>query len=123
MGDIQIDPHAVGTDFELLVALGIGGVRAEKDFGDVAIPEPVATAIGVGVREGGNGAKANVEFDVKGVGGPEEADFGFALGVGVVALPVGAKAQRGCGGPLRCGGEAIGSGIAADTSGDGGWQS
>src|SRR5271163_3986276 len=123
MGDVQIDPHSVGADFELLVALGVGGVRLEEDFGHVASPEMVAAAIGVGVGEGGDGAKAGVEFDEEGVGGPKEADFGFALRVGVAALPVGAKAQRSCGIPLRCGGEAVWSGITGDASGDGGWQS
>jgi len=92
MGDIQIDPHAVGADFEFLVALRIGGVRAEEDFGYVTIPETVATAIGFGVGKGGYGAKVSVEFDEEGFARPEEADLGGALGVGILALPVGAEA-------------------------------
>jgi hypothetical protein len=99
--DIQIDPHAVGADFEFEVAVGIGGVRLEKDFGDIAVPEMVAAAGGFGVWKDGDGAKAGLEFEEKGLRGPEEADFGLALGIGILTLPVSVEANGRGGVPLR----------------------
>jgi hypothetical protein len=111
MCDIEIDPHAIGTDFEFFVAQRIRRVWLEKDFGDVAVPELVAAAGGFGIGKDGDGAIAGVEPDEQRCWRPEEADFGFAPGVGIFAPPVRAETQR-CGGdPLRCGWETIRVGL------------
>lgn len=117
----EIEPHGVGADFEFEVALGIGGVRLEKDFGDVTVPEVVAAARGFGVRKDGDGTKAGAELEEEGLRGPEEADFGFALGVGIFTLPVGAEADGRGGAPLVGGWEAVGVGVLEQAGGGGGW--
>ena len=98
--DGEIEPHAVGTDFEFEVTQGIGGVWLEKDFGDVAVPKVVAAAGGFGVWKDGDGAKVGAELEEEGLRGPEEADFGFALGIGIFTLPVGVEADGRGGVPL-----------------------
>ena len=110
--DGEIEPHAVGTDFEFEVTQGIGGVWLEKDFGDVAVPEVVAAAGRFGVGKDGDGAKAGVESDEQRFRRPEETDFRFAPGVDILAPPVRVEAQRRCGDPLRCGWKTIGIGLA-----------
>ena len=79
----------------------VGGVWLEKDFGDVAVPEVVAAAGGLGVGKDGDAAKAAVELEEEVLRRPEQADFGFALGIGVFTLPVRAEADGRCGMPLR----------------------
>jgi len=110
--DIEIDPHAIGADFEFFVAQRIRGIGLEEDFGDVAVPEVVAAAGRFGVGKDGDGAKAGVESDEQRFRRPEETDFRFAPGVDILAPPVRVEAQRRCGDPLRCGWKTIGIGLA-----------
>src|SRR5215470_16695444 len=42
--DIQIDPKAIWTDFELKVVAGISWIGLDKNLNDVAIPKVVASA-------------------------------------------------------------------------------
>lgn len=118
-GNIEIDPHAVRADFQFPVMRGVGRIGLEENFSDIAVPKPIATAGGFSIGENGNDARAGVEFDEQGFGRPEESDFCFTLGVGVLSLPVRVEAQRCDGVPLECRWKTIGIRIVKQADGDG----
>ncbi|HUI52396.1 MAG TPA: hypothetical protein VLX60_11455 [Terriglobales bacterium] len=89
--NIEINPEAVGADFEFEIAMRNGRIGLEENFGNVAVPEMIATPGRIGVGKHSDGTKAAAETKEESYGSPEEADFGFAMRVGIFALPVGIK--------------------------------
>lgn len=87
-GDVEVDPEAVGADFKFFVAAQVGWIGLKKDFGDVAVPELVTSATGFGVGKNRYCAVSGAKLQKETRGGPQEADLGLALLVGVFSLPV-----------------------------------
>jgi len=91
VGDFQIDPKAVGTYLEFLVAAQLRRIRLQENFRDIAVPKLIAATIGVGIVKDGDEAIARDKFQVQKIGGPQEANFGLAMRMGIFSLPVGVK--------------------------------
>ena len=91
VGDFQIDPKAVGTYLEFLVAAQLHRIRLQENFSDIAVPKLIAATIGVGIVKDGDEAIARDKFQVQKIGGPQEANFGLAMRIGIFSLPVGVE--------------------------------
>ena len=49
--DIQIEPLAIGADFKFLVVFLAKAIGLEKYFGDVAVPQFISAAVGIGSQQ------------------------------------------------------------------------
>jgi len=94
MFDVEVNPKAVGADFEFEIVAGISGVRLEKDFDYVAIPQMIAAAGRSGVRKKCERAVTRTKMQVKGFRSPQKPDLSFELRVSVFSLPVGIEGGR-----------------------------
>ena len=63
--DIQIDPKSVWTHFKFLISTELRGIGLHENFRDVAVPELVAAAIGLGIRKNRDPAKPRVKSHKK----------------------------------------------------------
>jgi hypothetical protein len=59
--DVQIDPHSIRANFEFLIATELRRVRLKENFHDVAVPQLVTAAIGIGAGKNGDCAKSCAE--------------------------------------------------------------
>ncbi len=101
--DVQVDPEAIGADLKFLVVVRARGIWLQKKLCDIAIPEVVAAAVGAGVVEDEKFAISAEEAGVKGSRGPQQTQFGFALRITILTLPVAGKAKGVRAGPVRGG--------------------
>ncbi len=69
--DVQIDPKSVRADFEFFITTEMRWVGLKENFRDVAVPELVAAAIGLGIGKNGDGAIFRVESHKKRLRSPE----------------------------------------------------
>ncbi len=87
--DVEVYPVAIGAYFKFEIVAGVGGVRLEKDFDDIPVPQMVAAARGFGIRENGQYAIAGAIVKKERVRIPENANLCFKLGISIFALPIG----------------------------------
>src|SRR5260370_37759021 len=87
--NIEINPHSVGSHFELPVVAFPHRIRLQECFGYVPVPQVVAATIGIGVREHMQLAIPAFESQIQHLRRPQNPDLGFALLVSIFALPVG----------------------------------
>ena len=99
VGDFQVDPKAVGAYFKFFVAAWLCWIRLQENFGDIAVPEFIPATVSVGVLKDGDEAIAGDKFQIEKLGRPEKANFGLAMWIGVISLPVGVKKYGFCSSP------------------------
>jgi hypothetical protein len=97
--DFKIDPKAIGTYFEFFVAAQLCWIRLQENFGDIAVPKFIAATIRVSIIKDGDETIAGDKFQVKKFVGPQEANFGLAMWIGVIFLPVSVKEYGFCASP------------------------
>src|ERR1700690_2628374 len=74
--DVEVDPLALGREFEFFVAADIGEVRADEDLGDVPVPQPESLGRRAWVRPEVQLFVGADEEEVEVVWGPAGANFG-----------------------------------------------
>ena len=47
----EVDPHSVGADLKFFVFMGPGGIRLDKDFSNIAVPQVVTVPVCVRIFE------------------------------------------------------------------------
>jgi hypothetical protein len=100
-GNVQVDPHSVGADFELFITPQIRRIGLQKYFGDVVVPQLVAAAAGLRVRKYCDDAVFRLESQMQRFRSPQQPYFRFALRIGVLALPIRVESQCFCMLPRR----------------------
>ena len=94
--DVQIDPETIRRDFYFFVPVQLRRIWLQEGLADVAIPQLIPSATGIGIREHRQHPIARVKAQIQGFPRPQQTHLGFPLGVGVQPLPVRAEAHRGC---------------------------
>ncbi len=89
--NIQINPHSVGAYFEFPVVAWARGVRLQKSFRHIAVPQLVAAPAAFGIFEKIEFAVAAFKSQVQGLRRPQDPDDGLSLFVRILSLPVGAE--------------------------------
>ena len=97
--DFQIDPKAIGTYFEFLIAARLCRIRLQEGFRDIAVPKFIAAPVKIGVIEDGDEAKVRDKFQVKKFGRPQQANFGLTIWIRIFPLPVGIEVDGLCASP------------------------
>ena len=120
--DVEVNPKAIGRDFEFFVFEGIGGIGLEKSLGNIAVPELVAPAVfscvGVEIQI----AVIRLEAEKQSSGRPEQAHFSGPARIGVLTAPVLIEVQGRRRFPSRFLREAVSVRLLLQAQSRGGWQ-
>lgn len=97
--DVQINPLAVGADFNFLVTPLLRIRWLEKHFRDVPVPKVVASSVRLRIFEDRDVPIARHELHKQKFRTPEQPHFGPESFIGILALPIVAKLDRRCAPP------------------------
>lgn len=77
-------------------------IGLQKYFGNIAIPELIAAAIGLSIRKHSNDAVFRLKSRIERFRRPQQTYLGLPFRIGIFALPIGVEPQRLRKFPRRC---------------------